>query len=58
MQISFQNVHINQSERLQQSQTTKPKQDRQAGSIDMPALTVNIFAVATNRTNIHSKAGS
>jgi hypothetical protein len=26
-------------------------------SIDVPTLTANIFATATNRTNIHKKAG-
>jgi hypothetical protein len=31
---------------------------RQAGTIDVPALTDSIFAAANNRTNIHSKTGS
>jgi hypothetical protein len=46
------------SEREQQSQTTKPTQGSHTSSIDVLALTINIFAATTNRTNIYSKAGS
>ncbi len=34
------------------------KAGRQARSIDVPTLTANIFAMTTNRPNIHNKAGS
>ncbi len=34
------------------------QQGRQARSIDVPASTANIFAVATNRTYIHKKTSS
>jgi hypothetical protein len=34
------------------------QQGRQAGSINGPAVTANIFAAAANRINIHNKTGS
>jgi hypothetical protein len=33
------------------------KKGRQAGYIDEPPLTANIFAAATNRTNTQNKTG-
>jgi hypothetical protein len=36
----------------------KPKQGRQARSIDALASNAIIFVAATNRTNIHNKIGS
>jgi hypothetical protein len=40
------------------SMRSKHKQGRQAWSIDVPTLIANIFAAATNRTNILNKTGS
>jgi hypothetical protein len=34
-----------------------PKQGRQPGSMDVPALTANIFAITVKRTNIQNKTG-
>jgi len=43
----------------QGEQTAKAgTQGRQAGSIDVPTLTGNIFAAATNKTNIHNRTGT
>jgi hypothetical protein len=36
----------------------EPEKTRQLGWVNVPVLTTNIFAVATNRTNIHNKKGS
>ncbi len=40
--------HVRQVQAQVVAQTTKLKQGRWAGSIDMPTLTANKFAVATN----------
>jgi hypothetical protein len=39
----------------QAGQVKQYAQASQAGWVNYPALTANIFAVATNRTNIHNK---
>jgi hypothetical protein len=69
--ICSQNIHIDKARVLVTGTNKAGGTTRQVGwfrqaglqgrwvrSIDVPALTANIFAAATNRTNIHKRTGT
>jgi hypothetical protein len=64
--LVYQNIYLNQSASSGHIDKTKQPVEvngqstktRQAGLFNVPALTTNIFAAATNNTIIHNKTGS